>query len=311
MKQYNAIAAKYRRKGMDTMRQKGRLHRMKISDIVLTIVAGCVSLLCLLPLLYIVSLSLSDKAAAGAGLVKLLPVNFTLSSYTYLLQERGFYTAFWVSIKRVLIGCPINFILTVLMAYPLSKEAKEFRFRNVYIWVLMVAMMFNGGLIPWYMVVNSLNITNTIWALTLPMAVPVFNVILLMNFFRGLPKAIVEAGEIDGCGPWRMLFTIYLPLSVPALATVTLFSFISHWNAFFDGLILINTQSKIPLQTYIQQLVIPQPNNLTRPEDVINLLSQRTTNAAKIVVTMIPILLIYPFLQKYFIGGITLGSVKE
>ncbi|QGQ97749.1 carbohydrate ABC transporter permease [Paenibacillus psychroresistens] len=285
--------------------------RVGLSDLMLMAVACLISLMCLLPLIYILSLSLSDKSAATAGLVTFLPVDFTWSSYTYLLREHGFYLAFMVSVKRVLIGCSINFILTILMAYPLAKEKSEFKSRNIYMWVILVTMLFNGGLIPWYMVVKSLHLTNTIWALTLPLAVPVFNVILLMNFFRGLPKEISEAAAIDGSGPWRLLLTIFLPLSLPAVATVTLFSFINHWNAFFDGLILINTQSKIPLQTYIQQLVIPQPNNLTRPEDIVNLLSQRTTNAAKIVVTMLPILLVYPFLQKYFVGGITLGSVKE
>ncbi len=296
---------------MEKHRNKHKRKRIKISDIVLTGIAAVLTMLSLLPLIYIVSLSLSDKAAAGAGLVTLFPVGFTFSSYKYLLGEKAFYSAFFVSVKRVLLGCPLNFLLTALMAFPLSKEPKEFKYRNIYMWVLLVAMMFNGGLIPWYMVINSLHITDTIWALVFPMAVPIYNVILLMNYFRGLPKGISEAAEIDGCGPWRMLFSIYLPLSLPALATITLFSFISHWNSFFDGLILINSQSKIPLQTYIQQLVVPRPDNLTRPEDIINLLSQRTTNAAKIVVTMIPILVIYPFLQKYFVTGITLGAVKS
>ncbi len=287
------------------------MKKIRLSDIILAFASCCVALLCLIPLIYIVSLSLSDKSAATAGLVKLWPVDPTLSSYEFILKDKAFYSSLMVSIKRILIGCPINFILTVLTAYPLSKEKKEFGSRNYYMWFLLICLMFNGGLIPWYMVVNSLHITDTIWALTLPLAVPVYNVILLMNFFRGMPKDISEAAEIDGCGPWRMLFTIYIPLSLPAIATTTLFSFVNHWNAFFDGLILINTQSKIPLQTYIQQLVVPLPNNLTRPEDIINMLSQRTTNAAKIVVTMIPILVVYPFLQKYFVSGITLGAVKE
>lgn len=294
----------------DMKKAKNR-KRIRLSDGILILSACGIASVCLLPMIYIISLSLSEKSAAAAGLVKLLPVDFTLSSYIYILQDKAFYSALIVSVKRVLIGCPINFILTILMAYPLSKEKKQFKSRNIYMWYLLICLMFNGGLIPWYMVVSGLNLTDTIWALTLPLAVPVYNVILLMNFFRGLPKDISEAAEIDGCGHWRLLFTIYLPLSLPAIATTTLFSFVNQWNAFFDGLILINTQSKIPLQTYIQQLVIPQPHNLTRPEDIVNLLSQRTTNAAKIVVTMIPILLIYPFLQKYFVSGITFGSVKE
>lgn len=285
--------------------------RFKGSDILLLLLMLLITLLCLLPLIYIVSLSLSGKSAASAGQVTLFPVDFTFYSYQYMLSDHRFFDAFFVSVKRVLIGGAINFVLTIMMAFPLAKERSEFRSRNAYMWIIIFTMMFNGGLIPWYMVVKGLHLTDTIWALTLPTAVPIFNVILLMNFFRNMPKEISEAATVDGAGPWRMMLTIALPLAMPAVATVTLFSVVNHWNAFFDGMILMNKQSNIPLQTYIQQLVVqPVVSSTTRAEDLINF-SQRTFNAAKIVVTMVPILVIYPFLQKYFVTGITLGSVKE
>lgn len=285
--------------------------RIRPTDIALLVAMLLITLLCLLPIVYIVSLSLSGKSAAAAGLVTLFPVDFTFYSYEYMLGDHRFFEAFGVSVKRVLIGGLINFVLTVLMAFPLAKERSEFKSRNVYVWIIVFTMMFNGGLIPWYMVVKNLHLIDTIWALTLPGAVPIFNVILLMNFFRNQPKEINEAAVVDGAGPWRMLLSVAVPLALPAIATVTLFSIVNHWNAFFDGLILINKQSNIPLQTYIQQLVVqPVISNTTRAEDLIQF-SQRTFNAAKIVVTMIPILVIYPFLQKYFVTGITLGSVKE
>jgi ABC-type glycerol-3-phosphate transport system permease component len=285
--------------------------RIKTADILLLLLMLFITLLCLLPLVYIVSLSLSGKSAAAAGKVTLFPVDFTFYSYKYMLSDHRFFEAFGVSVKRVLLGGAINFVLTILMAFPLAKERSEFKSRNLYIWVIVFTMMFNGGLIPWYMVIKNLHLIDTIWALTLPTAVPIFNVILLMNFFRNLPKEISEAATVDGAGPWRMLLTISVPLAMPAIATVTLFSVVNHWNAFFDGMILMNKQSNIPLQTYIQQLVVqPIISSTTRAEDLINF-SQRTFNAAKIVVTMLPILVIYPFLQKYFVSGITLGSVKE
>lgn len=284
---------------------------IRTTDIILTLVMLLITLLCLLPLIYVVSLSFSGKSAAASGAVTLFPVDFTFYSYEYMFKDSRFFDAFGVSVKRVLLGGAINFVLTILMAYPLAKERLEFRSRDIYMWVIVFTMMFTGGLIPWYMVVKSLHLTDTIWALVLPTAVPIFNVILLMNFFRGLPKEINESAKMDGAGPWRTLITIAVPLAMPAIATVTLFSIVSHWNAFFDGLILMNKQQNIPLQTYIQQLVVaPSISSSTRPEDLINF-SQRTFNAAKIVVTMLPILIIYPFLQRYFVHGITLGSVKE
>jgi putative aldouronate transport system permease protein len=284
---------------------------IRTTDIILTLVMLLITLLCLMPLIYVISLSFSGKSAAASGAVTLFPVDFTFYSYEYMFKDSRFFDAFGVSVKRVLLGGAINFVLTILMAYPLAKERLEFRSRDVYMWLIVFMMMFNGGLIPWYMVVKSLHLTDTIWALVLPTAVPIFNVILLMNFFRGMPKEITESAKMDGAGPWRTLITIAVPLATPAIATVTLFSIVGHWNAFFDGLILMNKQHNIPLQTYIQQLVVaPSISSSTRPEDLINF-SQRTFNAAKIVVTMLPILLIYPFVQRFFVHGITLGSVKE
>lgn len=290
-----------------------KLTKRKISgtDFLLICILIVITLLCLLPLVYIVSLSFSSKTAAAAGEVLFLPIDFTTFSYGYILRDHRFFQAFGVSVERVLLGGLINFVLTVVMAYPLAKDKREFGTRNIYMWIIVFTMMFSGGLIPWYMVIKSLHLIDTIWALVLPTAVPVFNVILLMNFYRGLPKEIGEAATIDGAGPWKTLISLYIPLALPAIATVTLFSIVGHWNAFFDGMILMNKQVNIPLQTYIQQLVVqPVQSSTERPEELAKL-SQRTFNAAKIVVTMLPILIIYPFLQKYFVTGMTLGSVKE
>jgi putative aldouronate transport system permease protein len=199
------------------------------------------------------------------------------------------------------------------MAYPLSKSSKDFRGRNVFMWILIFTMLFNGGLIPWYQTIRSLHLINSIWALVLGGSVPVFNVILVVNFFRSLPKELEEAALLDGTGPWRMLFQIYLPLAVPVLSTITLFSVVYHWNEFFNGLILTTRQERFPLQTYIQQMVVViNTTNMTEDQyKRMSELSNQTLNAAKIFIAMIPILLVYPFAQRYFISGIMLGSVKE
>lgn len=284
-----------------------------IHYLIVTIVI-VVSLTCLIPLLNTLALSFSNKSRAAAGEVFLFPKGFTLSSYEMVLQDWGFFRAFGVSVLRVIAGCSLNMILTVLMAYPLSKSPRLFKGRNVYMWILVFCMMFSAGLIPLYLTVSNLGLIDSFWSLILPGAVPIYNVILLMNFFRNISKGLEEAAIVDGASHVDILFRIFLPVSLPCLATIILFSVVSQWNAFFDGMIYINNPNKIPMMTYIQQLVIPtDTTNITDPRQLENMMnsSNKTLNAAKIVIAMLPILVIYPFLQRYFVTGITLGAVKE
>lgn len=286
-----------------------------LADIIIYFILAVSAFLCMAPIINTLAVSFSDSAAATAGMVYFIPVRPTLASYHRILSDWGFITAFGVSVKRVFLGGIINFVLTVMMAYPLSKSNRSFPGRNVYMWTIIFTMLFSGGLIPWYITIKSFRLIDTIWALVLPVAVPVFNVILLMNYFRGLPKELEESAGIDGAGAWQMLIRIFLPVSIPVLATITLFSVVGHWNSFFDGMILMNKKENWPLQTYVQQLVVSLQSimNVTDPEEQKRMLetSNKTFNAAKVFVSMIPILAIYPFLQRYFIGGIVLGSVKE
>lgn len=288
----------------------------RLADGTILAILVLISLVCIFPILHTVAVSLSNKAAADAGEVILWPVRFTVTSYTKLLNDQQFYHSFLNSVYRVLLGGAINFVLTILMAFALSKETSEFRLRNVYMWVLVFTMLFNGGIVPWFMTIKQLGLLNTIWALVLPTGVNVFNVILLMNFFRGLPKELSEAASMDGAGPWYTMIRLYVPLSLPAIATVTLFSIVHHWNAFFDGLVLMGKPENYPLQTYIQTLFVQLTGSVMTnmsPEQLAEALavSNRTFNSAKIIVSMVPILVLYPFIQRYFVHGITLGSVKE
>jgi putative aldouronate transport system permease protein len=285
----------------------------KTADVFIYATLTFALILSLLPLINIVAISFSNNAIASGGLVTFYPLGFNIESYKNILKESSFFNAFRISVIRVVLNTSLVFITTVLAAYPLSKEDKEFKARKIYIWIIVFTMMFGPALIPWYMTIKDLHLMGTIWALVLPGAVSQFLVILVINFFRSIPKAIDECASIDGAGPWCKLFRIYLPLSTPVLATMTLFLIVWNWNSFFDGLILMSNTNQYPLQTYIQQLVAVVNPTLMSPDKTHELfkVSERTLNAAKITITMLPILIIYPMLQKHFIKGIMLGSVKE
>ncbi len=205
----------------------------RLFDIALIVILVGIAILCILPIWYTLAVSLSNNAAASSGRVGLWPVGFNLGSYQELMGDRKFFNSFWISVQRVILGAGLNFVVILLMAYPLSKNAKELPYRNVLMWILVFTMLFNGGLIPWYMTVKSLGLINNIWALVLGNSVPVFSVILVINFFRNLPKELEEAALVDGAGPWRMMIQIFVPLAGPVIATVTLFSIVYHWNEFF------------------------------------------------------------------------------
>ena len=284
----------------------------KLMDTVVWLIVILMTLCCLLPLLNTLAISFSNNSAVNANQVGILPVGFTLSSYKKLLEDNQFWRSAWISVLRVVLGTGLNMLMMILLAYPLSKSKNRFASRDIYMKLVIFAMLFNGGLIPGYIIVSKLHLLNTIWALVLPGAVPVFNVILLMNFMKGVPEALEEAAVIDGASEWTILTRVVLPISKPGLATVALFSIVNHWNDYFQGLIYMRTPSKYPLQTYIQQLTI-DVSQIADPQQLIYFMtiSTRTLNAAKIVVATVPLLVIYPFLQRYFVTGIVIGAVKE
>ncbi|MBN2392306.1 MAG: carbohydrate ABC transporter permease [Anaerolineae bacterium] len=281
-------------------------------NLVNLVLLALLGVLCAFPIVHTLALSFSTAGAASSGRVTIWPVEFTTQAYRFVLENSAFIKSFGVSLLRVLVGVPVNMILTILVAYPLSRTKAEFRARDFFAWFFMITVLFSGGLIPWYMVIRQTGLIDSFWALIIPGALPVFNVILLANAFRGIPKELEEAAAMDGAGHWTILLRVLLPLSLPVLATVTLFVAVGHWNSWFDGLILMNSPDKYPLQSYLQTVVInPDPRMLTeRDLALLQLISNRTTRAAQIFIAMVPILVIYPFLQRYFTAGVKLGSVK-
>lgn len=284
----------------------------KVFVVINYIICTLLTITSMFPVIHILAMALSSSKAVEAGMVRVWPVEFTLYNFNYILENSKFYTSFMVSVLRVVIAVPISLLCSVLVAFPLSKEVSAFKYRNIYAWFFIITMVFNAGMIPTYMIVRNTGIYNTIWALILPGAVSIFNTLILMNFFRGLPKELEESAYIDGAGSLTILFKIYMPLSKAALATITLFIFVNNWNSWFDGLIYISKAKLYPLQTYLQTiLTIPELNKMTMEEIMrMGMISRRAINAAQIVVATIPILIVYPFLQKYYAKGLVIGSVK-
>ncbi len=272
------------------------------------------SLICVLPFVNLLAISFSSSSAVSAGIVGFWPVDFTLRSYQFALENGKFFRALLVSFERVALGVSLNLVLMVLTAYPLSKPSSELKGRNIYMTFFVITMLINGGMIPTYLVVTKCGLINHIWALILPGALPVYNMVILMNFIRGLPGEIEEAAKIDGASPFRALLKVLLPLLKPALATVGLFCIVGHWNDWFSGMIYINEPTKYPLQTYLQSLLqsfeqLMQKSG-TDYTKLLSMMNARTGRAAQLFLGAIPVMVVYPFLQKYFTTGLVLGSVK-
>ena len=274
------------------------------------------AVICILPMLNILAISFSDRIATDSGKIGLVPVGFTANAYKLLFTDEKFLRSFGVSFLRIGLGIPLNIILCVLMAYPLSISNKKFKARTAYVWFFAFTLFFSGGLIPTYMLISELGLLNKIWALVLPGAVQTFFAILLLNFFRNLPNEMSESAFIDGANHFQVLFKIYLPVSKPAISTVLLFALVYHWNSWFDGIIYMNTPDMYPLQSYLQVLLTGVSvllNSTTislKNADIIKTISDRTVRSAEVFVGMIPIMIIYPFMQRFFIKGLVIGSVK-
>jgi putative aldouronate transport system permease protein len=271
-------------------------------------------IICLIPIINTLALSLSSSVAANAGKVFLWPIDFTIASYDQILNDSAYLKALIVSFARTTVGTAFTFVIIILMAYPLSKSSKTFPMHNIYLWFIIGAMLFSGGLIPAYMVVFKLGLINSFWSMIIPCAVPVFSVILIMNYMKGLPAEVEESSQMDGASPLTTLVYIIAPMCKPVLATVALFTASGHWNQYFDAMIYMNDPTKWPVQTYIQSLnvSVQQMASVTDPNEIARLMkiSGVTFNSAKVFVAMIPILIVYPFVQKFFVGGIVMGAVK-
>lgn len=286
----------------------------KVSVLTVLNAAFCtfVGLTCLLPIIHLLAMSLSSEDMVVFGRVGLLPVGFNLSSYEYIMNNEAFWRASGVTLIRLLLGVPLKVLVCILAAYPLSKFNSRFRGRSAFVWYIFFTMLFSGGIIPWFIVNNELKLTGTIWALILPCAVVPGNILLLLNFFRSQPQEIEESALIDGAGQYRILFRIIIPISKPAIATICIYSILEHWNAWFDGMILMNSPDQYPLMSYLYYTgeAISFSQRSSAELETMSEVGKRTYRAAQVFISTLPMLMVYPFFQRYFTKGIVLGAVK-
>lgn len=280
-------------------------------DIVIYSVAAVIMLIVLYPLLFVVSASFSDPAKVLGGEVWLLPKGVTLDAYINILQNDKIWTGYGNSILYTAVGTTINILMTLLAAYPLSRP--DLPLRKGLMLIVTLTMFFSGGLIPTYLLVKDLGMVDTMWALIIPGAVSTYNLIVMRTYFQSsIPWELQEAAHIDGCSNWRLLVSIILPLSKPILAVMVLFYAVGHWNSFFNALIYIRREEMYPLQLVLREILLISQSDAVDGsvglEDKV--LLAESIKYAVIIVSSLPVLIMYPFVQRHFVKGVMIGSIK-
>ena len=276
------------------------------------------ALICIFPFIHLLALSFSCDEFTSKGLVSVYPMGFTLDAYMILATKPEFFKAFGISVARTILGTSLALLVIILTAYPLSKSNKVLKGRTAIAWIFVFTMFFGGTLASQYVLYRMLGLLDNFLVYILPGACDVWFVLMLMNFFRGIPKEIEEAALIDGCNHFQILFRIFVPISLPVIVTIVLFTAVGHWNSWFDGIFFMNDSNMYPLQSYLYVMLessdpskLAQNGTLTPDQlEALKNLGNKNLQAAQIFLGMLPITLVYPFLQKFFIKGITIGSVK-
>lgn len=285
----------------------------KIFIILIYILLAAIMLVVFLPLVYIISASFSDPQAVISNEVWFLPVRPTLRGYQAVFKNKNILTGFANSFYYMIVGTLVNIVMTVMCAYPLSR--KEFTARNKVAMIFVFTMYFSGGLIPSYILVNSLGLVNTRLAMIIPSAMSTYNMIICRTYFvNSIPDELYEAGQLDGCTPFKYLLRVVVPLSKPILAVLVLYYGVAKWNSYFDAMIYLKNQTLVPLQIVLRDILILNQVDYTMISDASAIAAQRgLTDLLKystIVVASLPVLCIYPFVQKYFVKGVMIGAVK-
>lgn len=275
------------------------------NGIIIVLLALC-GAAALFPMLYVVSVSITpiSEVLKNGGFL-LIPKEITFTAYSKLIHESGMMDALGITVLITVLGTALNMIFTVLMAYPLSR--KRLPARSAFLLMVVFTMLFGGGLIPTYLVVKSSGLLNSVWALMIPNLIWSFNILIVKSFLEQLPEELFESAKIDGATDFRILWQIVVPLSLPVMVTVGLFYGVGHWNEFFQAIMYVTNRKLFPLQVIVREILMQTQQPLENAE---NITPTETLQMASVVMASLPIILVYPFLQKHFTRGMLLGSVK-
>lgn len=288
-------------------------NRITVFDAMLAAVFGLLALITLYPFYNVLIVSLSNTVSVAKHVPYVLPYVFDLTGYKVILQDAKFIRALGISVFVTLAGTTINMLLSVIGAYVLSK--KQLIGRGFFLGMILFTMLFGGGVVPTYMVVKELKLINSIWAMILPTAVSTYYLIIMKNYFIGFPAGLLEAARLDGANEWCILWKIAIPVSKPFIATFALFYSVERWNEWYNALLYINKSEYSPLQIYLREILINLNMQLSTQAQQMVSSTQKVSNTAvqmaTIIITAVPIICVYPFLQKYFVNGIMVGGLKE
>ncbi|WP_426447365.1 carbohydrate ABC transporter permease [Paenibacillus sp. S-38] len=265
-----------------------------------------------LPFLNVLAQSFSSSEAIVSGKVLFLPVDFTWINYQYVFSDAAIWRSFGITVYITVVGTLINLIATASLAYPVSRP--EYMGRGAIVIMVLITMVFSAPLIPNFILMKSLGLTNSLWALLLPGAISAFNFFVMRSFFMQIPGEIIDSGRIDGCSELRMIWSIVLPLSKPVMASLGIFYAVNHWNTYMHALYYVNKPALWPLQVKLRQLIMSDEINIDPSASQFSSLAHMDPEGIKmatIIIATIPIVLIYPFLQRHFVKGMMIGSVKS
>ena len=289
------------------------MKKSRTFDVVVIIMFAALALLTLYPFYNVIILSFSNTESVAKHIPYLLPFALDLTGYKTIIQDSDFINSLLVSLFVTIVGTAVNMVLSVIAAYVLSRKYLDGR--NMIMSVIVFTMLFGGGLVPTYMVIKDMGLINKVWAMILPTAINTYFLIIMKNYFLGLPDGLFEAAKLDGAGEWTMLWKVAFPLSKPIMATFTLFYAVDRWNEWYNALLYINKKALSPLQIYLRDILTSLNSQLsTQAQQMMGSTQKVSTSAvqmATIVITALPIMLVYPYLQKYFVNGVMVGGIKE
>lgn len=289
------------------MKNKKKRKKISLSNALIVLILLTFAIICVLPFWYVLISSISDPQLIQVGEVRLFPKGFSLQSYKIVLSEAKFFRGLMVTVTRTVVGTTLGLIVQTMSAYVLAY--KYFQGRKFFTKMFIFTILFNGGIIPTYLVMQKLHLLDTIWALILPMVLNPWNVMLLISFFAAIPDSIIESAKLDGANDFVIYRKLAVPLTKPAIMTILLYIAVRHWNELMDGVIYINKGYLKPMQVYLIELIMRSSvQNMVEPtENFVSVLSIQTT---AIFVSCLPIILVYPLIQRYFVKGIMIGGVK-